>query len=517
LANFAGRKRNDWQAKEAIEAIDPSTNNKLRAYAEDHFEKFNKPTGFTTLRKLMGPTYLGFNLASPILNLTQPVAMTYPLTAKYLPTGKAEAVWLSSTKSAFEYVRNKETFAKKNPQLAPHIDQFVKQAITNEQQMLDLVGATKSGSQGVINDVATASMKLFSKSEQFNRIHAAITGMKTWDAMPASKRAGLDKVEFIEDFVYTSQGMYNKANLPKVATRSDTRRLMFTFRMFPATWLSMLKNEGVNPAVAARMIGSLVALGGVNAIPGWNVLEKSATIAGIDMKGAQRDMLGDSKAADAFMYGLPMLGGINLSGAMGLFNVADQERSPIANLVRTIGGAPVDFLYGKPMKAISYYQQHPGTTAEKLSRASEAILPRGLSNMKAAARSYMDGMVTTPSMEPVIKNPSMYDLGLKAVSINPASFTKAYEKFNRGQLLKEELLGGATGYSHKIAYARINGDREREIQLRAEMQAKGIKPSTSAIKKQIDRLTRPEDYRESLIPKRGRAEYRRINSMYRDE
>jgi hypothetical protein len=515
LAAFASHLKNDWKINKAINAINPESNNKVKEYALQHYERFKRPNGFKTLRRVMGPTYLGFNLASPILNLTQPITMTYPLIAKHLPLGTAESVWLKSTKQAFSYARDEKAFMQNNPKMAGILDSFVKQSITAEKQMMELVSAkTNIGVSGPINDILEGSMKLFSKSERANRIHAAITALNTWEAMPKAKRAGLDQVEFVKDFVYTSQGMYNKANLPEIATRSDVHRLAFTFRMFPATWLSMLKNEGVNPAVAARIIGTMIAVGGVNAIPGFNILEKAATVAKIDVKGAQRKLFGEGTAGDVAMYGLPMLFGMNLSSAMGLFNISDQEKSPIANLVRTIGGAPVDFIYGKPAKALYYYNQHPGTTAEKLSRASEALLPRGLANMKIAARVALDDAVTRPNMEPIINKPSMYDIGLKAVSLNPGSWTKVYEQENRVQILKERLMSESSNYNARIAYARVNGDRNAELEYRAELKARGITPNESVIKRQIKKFKDNPAYRRTLVAKRGREAYDEILDDY---
>lgn len=515
LAAFASHLKNDHKIKAAIEAIDSGTENKLKEYALQHYERFQTPSGFKTLRRLMGPTYLGFNLSSPILNMTQPMTMTYPLVAKYLDGAGAEATWLKSTKQAFSYAMNKEKFAKQNPELAKHLDMFVKESITAEQRMMELVSARSNiGAKGAVNRILEGSMKLFSVSERANRIHAAITASNTWDAMPAAKRAGLDKMEFVKDFVYTSQGMYNKANFPEIATRSNVHRLAFTFRMFPATWLSMLKNEGVAPAVASRIIGTMIAVGGINALPGVGILEKAAQVAGIDTKGIQREIFGEGEAGDMAMYGLPMAFGVNLSGAMGLFNISDQEKSPIANLVRTIGGAPVDFLYGKPAKALYYYQQHPGSTADKLSRASEALLPRGLANIKTAARVAMDGAVTRPNMEPIIDKPSMYDIGLKAVSLNPGSWTKTYEQENRIQILKEKLQGESSNYNARIAFAHVNGDRQEELSLRAELRSKGIKPNESVIKRQIKKFNNNPEYRRTLVAKRGRAAYDEILKDY---
>lgn len=449
--------------------------------------------------------FLGFlNVKSAVVNgLFQPLTTHYPELGKL--TKQPLKNLFEATRMSRSYQRDPASFATRNKELYEGLRAAERNGTLSNDVARNLAGVRrgKAPNETTWSDV---SMKLFTMAERNNHILGYISGYR---AAPA-KMTPLEKQNFAERYTKKVNFDYSKANRPPIAR--GWKAPFFTFRQFQLEYMGMLKDnlsERDYKAVA-RMIGPMIALGGVRSVPGIKEMIGALIAGGYDADKKIRDNVvpGVPDISKTLLNGIPQLFGLNVSGAIGVGELApDIEQGPLASAMRLAGGVPVGFLQRFGKAAYNWDQ-----TGE-VSRTAEALLPESLRNAAVAARAYKDGGLRDPRgiMLPGSEDPTAFQLGAKALSFTPSKWADAYTEQNaiRHNAEAEE------GYNAKIARDLQLGDGKRASALLKEMLEKGIRPNATAITQRRKEIISPDYKNFRGTPKDKRDELYDIMQTYR--
>lgn len=490
---------------QAIASIDPKREPGLYKYAKEYKDYMTtSQEEWQSLRQLFAMYYLAGNPKSAAVNLSQTLTMTYPQLTKFVSTGEAKGIWFKNLRRARQYLNNGEQFRKSHPELGKALDEAWAAGVTNEAEFRQLTGRAR-GKDPTRRSYSDVAMILFDSAEKLNRVHAFMSG---YDAASKQGLKGEQRIQFAQDFVNDTQFIYSKANRPEWAR--GRKAAAFTFRSFTGNWIRQLRNHLFSEdwPVAARMLGAMGALGGAAAMPLMKELIKGFESAGHDPEREIRKVLGDGALGDVFMYGIPNLAGINISGAIGLGELApDLERGADSAILRGALGVPYDFFVAKPAKAAWLLNE-----MDSPYRAVEALLPEGLRNPAVTVRGMMEGW-RAPDLEPYIEKPTPYQLGVKGLGFTPTELAKQYKIKHSADLLDEQSREN-DNINFKIAKALFNKDKAKLRKLLTDLakhNAKApahrqIKPSDAAIESHMLGMIAPDAARMRRTPEKARPE-----------
>jgi hypothetical protein len=231
---------------------------RLKEYVQNPVEEAGK------LRGLMFAWFMGGSVASALVNITQPVMMTYPKLAEF---GAARAA--KELTAAMALAGKAAAGIKLN--LKGDVGNALKRAedegIVAPQEIYQLM-ATASGAGAGSKALAHLSKLwggFFSVSESFNRYTTFLA------AYNLAKEAGrADAYEYAVNAVYDTQGLYNKGNRPNWA-RGAVGATLFTFKQFSIAYLEFLARLPSKQRTMALVLLMLAA--GTDGIPFEDDLE----------------------------------------------------------------------------------------------------------------------------------------------------------------------------------------------------------------------------------------------------
>ena len=490
LSNYAAHKQAEPIFRELMGKIDVN-NKELHEYASRYVDYVNTSTPeMQKLRQFYALYYLGGNVKSAAVNLTQSLTTTYPLLAKYVknPAGTIAM----SMRKGFAYMNNPEAFTKTNPELSAVLNYALKEGVTSEQQYRDVSGLAK-GIDPKKGKLVDGLMFAFDKAEKYNRSVAMIAG---WEAGKTQGLRGPELMKFAERFVEDTQFIYSKANRPEMA-RGKLAPL-FTFRLFAGNWIRLLRNNP-NMQTGGRMLGAMIALGGLSAIPLMKETEKALEAAGHDPKKSLREILGNGSVADTLIYGLPTNIGLNVSGAIGFGELAPE-------IEQGIGPAAARLALG----VAADIPQRIGRAAHLLNdmdspqRAAEAVLPESLRNIAVAGRAAMEGF-RTPKNEPLVEDPTVGELIGKALGFTPQRLAKAYEEQHTYDV-QAARGSDSNNYNFKIAKAIFDGKQDKARNYALMAAKDGHAPNPTAIKMFLLGMKSPAAKKIKSAPKGARPD-----------
>lgn len=249
----------------------------LSGYVDDPQDQGYKLGAFNFVQ------YLGGSIASAMVNMTQPLTMTFPWLSQYGGAWKAAAVLKDAAMLA----------GKSGTTGDAELDHFLKRAdadgITQPQEVHQLQayaagkGVLRSGDGTQAGDAAAEAYNAkarvmllwgmpFSLAEQFNRRMTFIAAFNT-----ARDQGMQDPYGFAVNAVQTTQGIYNKANKPAWA-RTTLGGMAFTFKQYSINYVEMLERmwrqggpEGKKGVMLAMAVMYLLA--GAGGLPGMDDLD----------------------------------------------------------------------------------------------------------------------------------------------------------------------------------------------------------------------------------------------------
>ena len=292
------------------------------------------------LRGLLFAQYIGGSVASAMVNMTQPVTMTFPWLSQYGGVASAAKQMTAAMKDS-----GKKTTGDAKLDAALH--RAEEDGTVSPQEVHQLMaqsqgrGALQSGdgtragdalamANNVLSKFGLAWGKLFGVAEQFNRRVTFIAAYRTAVAQGIADPDG-----FARKAIAETQGVYNKGNKPSWA-RGAVGSTLFTFKQYSIAYVEMLSRmagngpEGKKAALLA--LGVLFLLSGAGGMPGADDLDDVISGAmqslgyNFDSKMKRKEffvgLLGEGGAEfmERGVSGLPGVP-IDVSGRMGLGNL----------------------------------------------------------------------------------------------------------------------------------------------------------------------------------------------------
>jgi hypothetical protein len=523
LSKWMARREARRDMARDLARIDPKVESNLFGESKRYIDYVTGSTNeLSKFRQWMFRYYLGGNLKSAMLNATQSFTTTFPTLSKYANFAGARLAEAGTLA-----VKPLSSIRKTDANLADALQQAIFDGVLSEQFVTMLRGeAYKNLDMTRLDSVLSF---FFNHVEVFNRKTAFIAYYKAATGKGVRLTKGAEKTKLTheeairlgEKFVDETQFIYSKADRPPV-----TRGVMapaFTFRIFVGNYLSMLKNfiSDREFSALARSLGVLTALGGVRAIPFFKDLEKVLERFGFDPRKSIRDFAG--KWGDFVLHGAAFPLGLDISGALSTVELVpnDVQQGMWPSIADIVIGVPTDLL--KRVNRSMYFANELGDPY----RAVESLMPEAVRNPMVALRWYREGAARNAKGEP-IAYPTIKDTVLKALAIQPALLTRAYEREHSEQLLSERARDASRNVNLKIAQAWFNKDqqgladlmleisRHNEEVLAAGRVEEVIIPNKRAIADAYMNMVRPEAVEFKRLPKKARQEFLRIQETFRE-
>jgi hypothetical protein len=341
--------------KVAGDVIDEA--NRLREYVQNPQEEAQ------AIRGLLFAQYIGGSVASALVNMTQPLTMTFPYLSQFGGPAKAGVRMAAAIKQSLGKI-------DESTPLGRALAKAEKEGIVSPQEIhqLQAEATRRAGSNSFVRKTVFLWGSLFSLAEQFNR---RSTFIAAWNTAQAEGIA--NPFEFATKAVAETQGIYNKANKPNWA-RGALGSTVFTFKQFTISYLEFLKR--LPKRERALALGVLMLSAGLQGLPGADdlddLIDTIAQSLGLDFQSKLQKTrflnaaLGEG-GADFLLHGFSALPGfpLDVSARMSVGNLlpgtgmllkstTDKSRE-IAQVIGPAAGMATDLLKaiqrGDPMLA----------------------------------------------------------------------------------------------------------------------------------------------------------------------
>jgi len=434
--------------------------------------------------------YLGFNLKTAALNLTQNVIAGVPRLGMDVRGGGTKYVKAAMDKLT-DSVTGHNSLAEDESRL---MDELYREDVITEGFLNEIRGKVQGVSLASIsNKVLRAAGWPMAMAERFNRgslalaaYRAARDGHITNKSVlkEYGKRRGetfdYDQAKaYAENVVRDAHFVYGKTNLPQPLRNSTLGRGMnpaYTFRTFShnilSLWNWMLTTQGAEGRKAfAKSMAGTMAIGGFTALPFYaTLMHLFQWITGDDddwTEEIRKQLPEGDMLRDMASYGLPAGAGFSLGGSVGLETPVLSRVEPGATLEETISdnlgdilGIPYDMFIRKPtmvMKALK-----SGNEWRAFEEAAPTIIKNGMAGYRLWKRGQYS-MSGKPINEPGQRGPRKLTkaeaLG-KMAGFQPTSSRKSYDKYRAREVSKAARSEKAGELANRIVRAYRDGDSE---------------------------------------------------------
>jgi hypothetical protein len=354
------------------------------------------------IRGLLFVNYIGGSAASALVNLTQPLTMTFPYLSQF-----GTALAAKEMTAAMRTAIGKKIM---NPELAAALKRAEADGIVSPQEIhqLEAEASGRFGKNQYVRKGMYLWGSMFALAEQYNR---RVTFIAAYNVAKANGEA--DPFAFAEKAVQETQGVYNKGNRPNWA-RGAMGSTIFTFKQFSISYLEFLgRLPNKEKAIA---LGILLLTAGIQGLPGADDLDDI-----IDTLGQQLGYDTNAKAwktralteaigrdgAEFVMRGGSAIPGfpLDVAGRMGMGNLIPgtgallkskaDKKDEILEVAGAAGSFAKDLLSGK-------------------------FAPLAVRNLQKAVDMYSTGMYRDEKGRKVI-DADGYDAIIKGIGFQPAS------------------------------------------------------------------------------------------------
>jgi hypothetical protein len=491
---------------------------KLVEYVKNPQEEAQK------LRGLLFAQYLGGSIASGLVNLTQPVLMTFPYLSQF-GAARAGAAMKTGLAQAISHLRGKEI---SDPELRMALEQAKADGILDPNEMFQLMGAAQqgAGSFGMQKFMRVWGMN-FQLTEAYNRTATFIAAyetaketLKTPEGLAQLQKAmntsdSVTAVEFAAHAIQETQGVYNKGNRPNWA-RGAVGSTVFTFKQFSISYMEFLKRawgDGLIPKQQFVIaIGMLMLASGVGGLPGADdlddVIDTFGHLAGhaTNSKKAKRDflhaMLGKD-FGDAMNDGISHWLPFDISGRVGAGNflpatkILDPAQTAQQKLqgAMEIGGVAGSLVF-------NYINAIQAAAGGDYKKALGSVAPVAVANAYKGAEMMATGVYKDTSGKKVM-DVSNTDGALKFIGIQPAIVADDSQANRIAQQDIGTQRWKQQAVSSEYAKALVDGDQDTLASVRKEIKewnennprAAHIQLSMSSIQSQVKALRSTRDQR----------------------
>jgi hypothetical protein len=442
---------------------------------DDGREEYHATRGFLFFQ------YIGGNVSSALLNLTQVPMFTYPWLTQHTSVANAGKVVGAAYKLALstepvnmtgelgEAVRKAETEGLTDPQ--------------NVYTTMAIGAGSKLARVRAFSGLLDTWAFFFSRAERLNRRVTFIAAYQLAQESPGVLKEGQSAYDFATEAVNDTQLIYNKGNRPAWARGIGS--IPFTFKLFT---IGMLENIFARmPRTQMLMIlGLLMLAAGAEGLPFAEDLEDALDTVGQKLGFATntKKMLKESldTALQEFL-GLPRDTALYASEMLrkGVFAGTPLEtigrRIGMGNIIpgtsafltgRDIGGELVEA--GGPLAS---FARNVGAAAElaargEFGRAGEKVLPTGIANIQKGLRQADEGEERT-AFGKKVADVTPTQAALQTVGISSANVARRRE---RDEIIRQDeqyLKVVEDRIADKWAQAIINKDEAAKAEAREEL------------------------------------------------
>lgn len=439
------------------------------------------------IRGMLFAQYLGGSIASAMVNMTQPFAVTMPYLSQFggvvksanRMRGALADVLKASTGDAKLDAALKR--AEAEGIVAPQeVHQLMAQARGRAALQAGdgtTMGDARAKASNLISKVSLAWGKPFSVAEQFNRRLTFIAAYRT-----AVEEGMADPAKFAAEAIADTQFVYNKGNKPQWA-RGAIGGTLFTFKQYSISYTELLHRmatqggpEGKKAALFA--LAMLFLMGGAGGLP--FVGDAEDVVDGIlqrlgyswSTKQARRqflaDVLGDG-AAEFVERGISGLPGvpIDVAGRLGMGNLI-----PGTGLLTKKTDYSRDFgeLLGPAGDLVQRAFQGAGKVSD--GKPAEGLMmaaPRAAENLRKGMEMLQTGIYKDMRGRKVI-DVDATDALVKMIGFQPTAVARVQEATSTQQNLIAQNRLMKTELADEMATAVYERDLDKQQQVRERMQ-----------------------------------------------
>jgi 2'-5' RNA ligase len=449
--------------------------------------------------------YLGFNLKTAVVNLTQNIVAGMPRLSMETKSSTATAQYFRALKDIRVSIteggiKSKKGFTDDEHRFLNDMfregwgqSQFIRE-ISSQLGSPGSSSAMKQGSQIWQKAIRYSGLPM-EIAERYNRLSLGLASYRIARdgkinndktlvefGLKAGQKGGFEaSKKFAEGIVTDAHFIYGKTNMPSVMRGSAGAKALttaYTFRTFNhnliSLWRWMLTDGGKRGKMAfAYSILGIVALGGLSALPFYGTLAALIRqLFGEDYLGTEVRKFIPDHQRDLVMYGAPSVLGINIGGSLGMSlpifdrmktsqNLSEQVFQGIGELV----GIP-----GAILKEV--LDVVDAVRSGRSDRAIEVIAPTFLRNIAQAERLRSEGQ-TTLAGKPInlpgergARKITDYEAAAKVLGFQPLSSTKSYETYKILQDLAAYKQSKQSEFANEYMAAKNKGNVEKMMQVR---------------------------------------------------
>lgn len=530
-------------------------------FAKHHQYLMNPKNDLSQLRALGFLWYLGFNVKSALVNLTQVPMVAYPYLASVYGDAKAVGALSNAYKRVVDWRRGKAVLS---PDLEAHVARGIAEGFLDESRATELAGLAEGGvlhrilpvdkSARLLNQTAYYGSYLFRHAEKFNREAVFLAAI---DLAKSQGIEGEGAFKAARKAVQTTMFEYAKWNRPEFMQGKKSVFFLFWNYM---QHLSYLAFGGEGRKAALRVNLMLLMAAGLQGLPfaenildliDWTGTEVREALGVKDPRVALREDIRElasqiTDRPDLIMHGLGRyygLGALHVLGALGvpvpqvdvsgslsagepipgIGELVEPSRDPDkklgATLVSTLG--PVVGVGYTIWKALLSQDPDQWKTWER-------ALPSALRLASQAARRNERGEETFRGGGAVLQFDPLNtehrtELIANALGFSPTRATQAYEMRSAQEDLRQYWTVRRAFVLENFAWATLQDDAEvrkdayEAIQrYNRDVPAPQLRLTPEKIQQSLKQRTRLRNLREQGLPneKAFQSLYRQIAPLY---
>ena len=452
----------------ALGKIDASASPRLWEYAAQYTkdmlrnsDQIDRITG--NIKSVAFAWYLGGNIKTAVVNLTQNAVVGVPRLQQYVTGGGGH--WLKSAMDTIGLTYSGKGLhgAKKlTAEEAAMLQELYGNSVITDAYMEEVRGQVSASPSLRMWERFTRLLGWpMSKVEIFNRASLALAAyraarvgafktkaLKEYGLEPGQKMTHEQARDFAAMLVRDTHFEYGRGNQPEFLRSNVAGRMLspvFTFRSFGANilnlwWRALLYEGKEGRAFVGKSLGATVALGGLTAFPFYATLAALCAAASGDDEDwtakIRNALPANNLLRDVACYGLPSLLGVNIGGSLRMetpftegMKRGETFKEAMTESLGDFLGIPYDLAVNKPSKFLE--ARRFGADY----RAVEALVPTFVANIMQAWRLTTEGQTTMRGRpinspgQPGARKLSTGEAFGKALGFQPTSSTKSYEAY----------------------------------------------------------------------------------------
>lgn len=452
----------------ALGKIDASASPRLWEYAAQYTkdmlrnsDQIDRITG--NIKSVAFAWYLGGNIKTAVVNLTQNAVVGVPRLQQYVTGGGGH--WLKSAMDTIGLTYSGKGLhgAKKlTAEEAAMLQELYGNSVITDAYMEEIRGQISASPSLRMWERFTRLLGWpMSKVEIFNRASLALAAyraarvgafktkaLKEYGLEPGQKMTHEQARDFAAMLVRDTHFEYGRGNQPEFLRSNVAGRMLspvFTFRSFGANilnlwWRALLYEGKEGRAFVGKSLGATVALGGLTAFPFYATLAALCAAASGDDEDwtakIRNALPANNLLRDVACYGLPSLLGVNIGGSLRMetpftegMKRGETFKEAMTESLGDLLGIPYDLAVNKPSKFLE--ARRFGADY----RAVEALVPTFVANIMQAWRLTTEGQTTMRGRpinspgQPGARKLSTGEAFGKALGFQPTSSTKSYEAY----------------------------------------------------------------------------------------